>query len=245
MALSSKLSVSLHLVAGLNNATSLGSTFCLSPPGLSCLNAEIRACTAGQGLVLRFSAHNQAQRVSSPSRRLAPQDKAWVLVLLAPQSSALLEKSWGRTTGQGLGVRFDSLHWLSMSSRRVASSHLRTRLWSTLYFSHPSSALFLAKPRASIARQRLGLRFASLHQAQCVSSLSHRIASRNKAWFHALPFSTLLSVPPLRVAGSHRATRLGSMLCLSPPGSACVLAESWAQTAGQCLGPRFASHIQA
>ena len=196
-------------------------------------------------MVLRFSVHNQAQRVSSPSRGLAPQDKAWVLVLLASPCSALLEKSRGRTTGQGLGLRFDSLHRLSVSPRRVASSYLRTRLWSTLYFSHPSSALLLAKTRASTARQRLGLRFASLHQAQCVSSLSRRIASHNKAWVHALPLSTLLSVSPRRVAGSHRATRLGSMLCLSPPGSACVLAESWARTAGQCLGPCFASHIQA
>ena len=138
-----------------------------------------------------------------------------------------------------LSIRF------SVSLRRVAGSHPWTRLSSTFCLFPPGSACLLAESRARTAQQGLGPRFASLHQAQRVSSQSRGLAPQDKAWIHALPLSATLSVSLLLVACSHRRTGLGSTLCLSPPGSACLLAYSRDRTAGQSSGPRFASLHQA
>ena len=154
-----------------------------------------------------------------------------------------------------------------MTPRQVASSHRRTMLWSTLCLSLPLPASLLAELQARNHGQGLGPRFASLHQAQRVSSPSYGLAPLDKVWVHTLPFSTRLSVSPHRVAGSHRATRilstyclstrlsvsnrrvavshrrtrLESTLCLSPPSLAHLLDKSWACNLGQCLGLGFAS----
>ena len=152
--------------------------------------------------------------------RLAPPDKAWVYVLT-------------------FSTR------LSLSPRRVAGLHHRTRYRSTLCLSPPGSACFLADYRARIAQQVLVPCFASLHQAQRVFSLSQGLASRNKALVHALLLSTRLSVTPGRVAVLHRRTRFCSKLCVSPPGSELPLAKSRARIIGQGLSPRFATLHQA
>ena len=169
---------------------------------------------------LRFDSLHQAQLVSSPSRGFAPQDK--VLVHALPLSTRL-----------------------SVFPPRVAGSHCRTRLGSRFCLSAPGSACLLADYRARIAQQVLGPCFASLHQAQRVFSLSRGLASRNKALVHALPLSNRLSVTPRRVAVLHRRTRFWSKLCLSPPGSALLLAKSRARIIGQGLSPRFATLHQA
>ena len=163
--LSSKLSASSCQFAGSYPRTRLGSTLLISPPGSACLLAESWARNTGQYLGLRFLSHNQAHRVSSPSRGLAPQDKAWVHVL-------------------PLSIR------LSLSPRRIAGSHRRTRLGSTLCPSPPSSALLLAKSQARTVGEGYGLRIASLHQAQRVSSPCRGLAPQDKTWVNALPLST-------------------------------------------------------
>ena len=167
-------------------------------------------------MALRFASLHQAQRNSSPSRWLAPWDKA-------------------------LGHALHLSTRLSMSPRRVKGSHPRTRLGFTLCFSPPGSACLLAKSRACTTQQGLNPRFASIHQAQCVSSQSRRLAPRNKAWVHVLPLSTRLSMSPRRFAESYRKTRLGSTLCLSPSSSALLFAKSRACTAGQDFSLSFAS----
>ena len=86
----------------------------------------------------------------------------------------------------------------------------------------------------------MGTRFASLLQAQNFL-LSRGLASQEKAWVNALPLSNWLSVSPPRFKGSHRKTRLGSTLWLSPPGLAFLFGELRARIAGQVLGPCFAS----
>ena len=101
------LCVSPCRVSGSHRRTRLGSTFCHSPSGSACLLAESRARNEGQGLGPRFDYLHQAQHITSPSRGLAPQDKAWTHVL--PFSTRL-----------------------SVSPRRVAGSQRRTRLRSTL-----------------------------------------------------------------------------------------------------------------
>ena len=170
------------------------STLCLSPPNSALHLDKSQARTAGQGLSLWFSSLHQAHRLSSPSRGLAPQDKAWVY-------------------GLCLSTR------LSVSPRRVAGSHCRTLVGSTFCLSPPGSACLLAETRAPNARQGFGPRFAFFHQAQPVSSPSCRLAPHNKAWVQVLPLSIRLSVCPCQVAGLHRTTRLWSMLFLSPLGS--------------------------
>ena len=60
-----------------------------------------------------------------------------------------------------------------------------------------------------------------------------------------MPLSIGLNVSPRRYTGLHPWTRLWSKFCLSPQGSACLLAESRARTAGQGLGAHFASLHQA
>ena len=168
----------------------------------------------------RFASLLQIQRFSLTSCRLAPQDKAWVYAL--PLSARLI-----------------------VFPRRVSVWNHRTRLGSTLCLSPPSSACLLGESRARTAGQRLGSYFASLHQGQHVSSPKLRFPPQDKAYVHALTLSTRLSLCLRRVAGSHRTTRLGSTFCLSPQGSACVLAKSRARTAHQGLCPCFASLHQA
>ena len=170
------------------------STLLLSPPGSSCLLAKSRACTAEQGLVTRFASLLQTQCFSLTSCRIEPQDKAWVYAF--PLSTRLI-----------------------VSLRRVVGLHHWTRCGFMFCLSPPSSACLLAETRAFTAGQGLALRFASLHQDQTVFSPSHGLATHNKAWVHVLPLPTRLSVCPCQVAGSHRTTRLGYKLCLSPLGS--------------------------
>ena len=134
---------------------------------------------------------------------------------------------------------------LSVSLRRVASLHRMTRLGSNFCLSPPRSVCLFGDSQARTHGQGLGPRFSSLHQAQSVSSPSRGLTLLNKAWVHDLPLSSRLSVCHRRVAGSNRATRPGSTLCLSPPDSACLIAESLSRTAGQGLGPSFASLFQA
>ena len=128
-----------------------------------------------------------------------------------------------------------------MSHRRVAGSHYKTRLGFTLCLSHTNSALLLDKLQTRTAAQSLGLRIASLHQAHRFSSPCGGLEPQDKSWVYALPLSTWLCVSPRRVAGTHRRARVGSMFCLSPPGSACLLAETQIPTADQGLGPHLAS----
>ena len=171
------------------------STLLISPPGSSCLLAKSRAFTAAeQGLRPRFASLLQTQCFSLTRCRLEPQDKAWVYAFL-------------------LSIR------LIVSLRRVVGPHHRTRFGFMFSLSPPSSAYLLAETQALTAGQGLALRFASLHQAQTVSSPSHGLASHNKAWVHVLPLCTRLSVCPFQVAGSYCTTRLGYKLCLSPLGS--------------------------
>ena len=134
---------------------------------------------------------------------------------------------------------------LSLCPRRVAGSHRTTRLGSTFCLSPPGSACVLAKSRARTAQQGFGPSFASLYYAHRDCSPSRELAPQDKAWVHALPLSTTLSVSPRQVAGLHPWTRLGSTFCLSPSGSACLLAGTRARTPGQGLGPRSASLHQA
>ena len=227
---------------GLHRRTWPGSTLRLSHSCSVCLLSESWARCARLGINLRFATLHQAQRVSLPIRRLAPRDKAWSKLCLSPPGSAcLLVDSQARTARQGLGSCFASLHkpqcvsspirglapwdksWVhalflctrfSVSPCRVGGSHLRTRCDPMACLSSPGSVCLLAESRARIAGQGLGPRFASLSQAQRVSSPSR---------------------------SSHRRTRLGSKFCLSPRGSAYLVAESWAQSTGQCLGLRHAS----
>ena len=152
-------------------------------------------------MVLRFPSLNQAQRVPSPSHGLSPQEKAWVNALLFSTK-------------------------LSLSHRRVAGSHYKTRLGFTLCLSPTNSALLLDMLQTRTAGQSLGLRIASLHEAHRFSSPCRGLEPQEKAWVYALPLSTWLCVSPRRVAGTHRRARVGSMFCLSPPGSACLLAET-------------------
>ena len=238
MPLSTSLIISPRRVVGLHQRTRLGCTLCLSPPGSACLLGESRARTAGQGFGPRFAFLNQAHRLSSPSGRLAPRDKNWVHVL---KLSTML----------------------SVSHRRVVGMQPRTRLVSTLSLSPPGSNYLLAKSWARIAGLCFSLHFASHNQTQRVSSPSHGLAPLVKAFIHVLSLSTRHSVSPRLVAGSYRRTKHGSTLCLShpslalliamllactvgqglslrfasPPGSMCLLAESWARIAGQGLGP--------
>ena len=154
-----------------------------------------------------------------------------------------------------------------MSPRRVMGSNPWTMFASKLCLSPPSSLYVLAESRARTAGQSFDPGFASLHQIQHVSSPSRKFAQQDKAlvyalplssslsvslpscrlkppdkaWVHALSLSTRLSVSPRQVAASHRRKRHWSKLCLSKPGEACLLNESRARTAGQGLGPRFAT----
>ena len=134
-----------------------------------------------------------------------------------------------------LSIRF------SLCPRRLIGSHCRTRLGSTLSLSHQGSACLLAESRARTAQQGMDPQFASLLHAQRFSFPSRGLAPQDKAWVYALTLSIRFGVSPRRVAGSHRKRRLGSTLCLSPPSSALLIAKSWARTAGQGLGLRFAS----
>ena len=325
--LSTRLSLSPRLFAGSHRRTILGSTLCLSPPGSACLLVELLARTARQGLGLRFVSLHQAQHISSLSRGLAPQDKAWVhtlplssklsasprrvtglhpqtwfdstlclfppgsacllaesrgvatqdkywvyvlplstrlsvsprpvtgmhrrtrfgstLCLSPPSSALLLAKSKARTAGHGLGLRFASLHQAQHNSSPSRVLALQDKAVSTLCLSPPSSALLLAESRACTPEQGLRPRFASLLQAQRFSLSSCGLAPQDKAWVYALPLSTRLSVSLRRVAGSHRRTLLGSTLCLSPPGSAYLLFECSARTAGKGFRPSFASLHEA
>ena len=194
------------------------STLCLSQPGASSLLAEWLACTAGQGYGSRITSLHHAQRDSSLSRWLAAPDKACIHTFT-------------------LSTR------LKLSPRQVDGSHRRTMLWSTLRLSQPDSACLLGESWPRTTGQGLYPRFASLHQAQRLSSPSRGLTPQDKAWIHAYPLSSKLGASPYHVAGLNRRTRLKSSLCLSP-GSACLVAESWARTAGQGLGPRFDSlHI--
>ena len=176
MPLSTRLIVSPRRVAGPHQRTRLGSTLCLSPPGSACLLGESQARTIGQGFDIRFISLHQAQRVFSPSHGLAPHKKAWVQAL--PLSTRLI-----------------------VTPRQVTSSHRRTRLGSTLCLSLPLSACLLAESLACTHGQGLGPCFASLHQAQRVSSPIRWLAPLDKDWVHALPLPTRLSVSPRRVAG--------------------------------------------
>ena len=117
--LSTRFSISPRLVAGSKHRTMLRSTPCLSPPSSAGLLAETRALTASQGLGSRFAFLLQAERFSLPSRRLEPQDRAWVYALLLST-------------------------WLNVYPRRFAGSHSRTRLGSTLFLSPSNSACLLA-----------------------------------------------------------------------------------------------------
>ena len=158
-----------------------------------------------------------------------------------------------------------------MSLYRVVGSHRRRRIRSTLCVSLSGSACLLDKSQALTTQQGLGPRFPSFHHAhrlsstsrglappdktwvyflllstdQSVSSPSRGLTPLDKAWVHALPLSTRLSMCPRRFAGSHRATRPWSTLCLSPPDLACLITESRSRTAGQGLGPSFAFLLQA
>ena len=201
---------------GFQLRTRLGPSLCLSQPGSAFLLLESPACTAGQGLCARFNSLHQAHRVSSPSRGLAPQDKAFVHAL--PLSSKLI-----------------------VYPRRVAGSHHRTKVGSTACVSPPGLAYLLGESRARTAGHLLIPRFVSLRQAQRVSLPKRELLTQDKASVHALPFSIRLSLYPRRVAGLHRTTRLGSRFCLSPLGSACVLAKLRACTVQQGFGPCFFS----
>ena len=193
MPLSTRLSVSPRRNASSQRKTRLRSTLCLFPPGSACVLAELQACTAQQGLGPGVASLHQAQRLSLPSCRLAPYNKA--LVHAFPLSTRLI-----------------------VTPRQDASSHRRTRLWSTLFLSLPLPASLLAESQARNHGQGLGPRFASLHQAHRVSSPSHGVLPRVNAWVHVLPLFTGLIVSPGRVA---------------------------ARTPGQGLGLRFDSLHQA
>ena len=138
----------------------------------------------------------------------------------------------------------------------------------------PLSTTLIVSPRRVVGlhpRTRLGSTFCLSPQAQRVSSRSHGLAPLDKDWVHVFPLFTRLIVSPRRVAartprhglglrfasfhqvqrvsspiaGLHRRTRYGSTLCLPPTGSAFFLIESLGRTAGQYLGPGFASLYQA
>ena len=133
-------------------------------------------------------------------------------------SACLFDKSPSLTAQQGLGPRvpsFNHAHRFSSPSRGLAPSD---KTWVYVLPLSIGSACFLAESRACTVGQGLGPRFASLHQA-------HRVSS------------TSLSSQPW--------PRLGSTFCLSPSGSACLLAESRARTVGQGFGLNFASLQQA
>ena len=116
-----------------------------------------------------------------------------------------------------------------------------TKLESSLCLSPKGSASLLAESLARTKGQGFGPCFASLHKAQLVFSPKRGLPPQDKAWVHTLPLSPRLSLCPRRVAGLHRTTRLGSTFCVSPQGSACVLAKSRVLTAQQGFGPSFAS----
>ena len=164
----------------------------------------------------RFASLLLAQRFSFISCGFATQDKASVYALL-------------------LSTR------LSVSPPRVSVSHCRTRLMSTLLLSPPGSSCLLAKSQACTAEQGLGPRFASLLLIQYFSLTSCRLEPQDKAWVYAFPLSTRLIVSLRRVVGSHHRTRFWFMFCLSPPSSACLLAETRAPTLEQGLALRFTS----
>ena len=160
---------------------------------------------------------------------------------------------------------------LIVSPCRVVSSHRRRRIRSTLCISLSGSACLLDNPRALTAQQGLGPRFSSFHHAHRLSSPSRGLAPPDKTWVYVLPLSTcsacLLAESRACTVGqglgprfaslhqahrvsstsrsSHLRTSLGSTFCLFPPGSACLFAESRVCTAGQGMGPRFASLQQA
>ena len=150
--------------------------------------------------------------------------------------------------GSQLRTRLRSTFCFSPPAQRLSSPSRGlaplTRLWSTLCLSPPGSACLLAESRARTVDQGFGPRFASLLQAQHFLP-SCCLAPHGKASFYALPHSTRLSVSPRRVVGSHRTTRLGSRLWLSPQGSACLVAKSRALTGQQGMSPRFSSFLQA
>ena len=110
---------------------------------------------------------------------------------------------------------FHHAHRLSSPSRGLAPPD---KTWVYVLPISTGSACLFAESRACTVRQGLGPRFPSLHQA-------HRVPSTSR--------------------GSHPQTWLGSTFCLFPPGSACLLAELRACTAGQGMGQRFASLQQA
>ena len=142
--LSTRLSMSPRRVTGFYRGLMLGSIFCLSSPGLSCLLDESRLAlpdkawvyvltlstrlsvsprrvaflTSGQGMGPRFAYLHQIQRVSSSSRGLALQDKAWVQVL--PLTTRI-----------------------SVSPRGSSGSHSATSHGSMFCLSPPGSACFL------------------------------------------------------------------------------------------------------
>ena len=139
-----------------HHRTRLWSTLCLSPPGSACLFAESLARTIGQGLGPRFAFLHQPQRFSSPSRGLASQGKAWV-------------HSWPLSSKR------------SVSPCKVAGSHHRTRLGSTLCHYPPGSACLHADSRKRTSGQGLGPRLAFLLQAQRFSLPIPWLALQDKA----------------------------------------------------------------
>ena len=148
----------------------------LSPSGSAFVLADYRARIAQQVLGPCFACLYMAQRVFSLSPGLASRNKALVYAML-------------------LSTR------LSVTPHRVAVLHRRTRLWSTLCLSPPCSAGLLADLLACTAEQTLGLLFPSHHQGQRVFSPSRGLTLKEKAWVHALPLSTRISVSPCQFAG--------------------------------------------
>ena len=200
------------------------STLCVSLSGSACLFDKSRALTAQQGLVSRFPSFHHAHHLSSPSLRLAPQDKTWVYVLpLSTGSACLLAESRACIVGQGLGPRFASLHQAHRVSSTSRGSHPRTNFGSTFCLFPPGSECLLAESRFCTAGQGMGPRFASLQQAQRFSSSSRGLAPQDNIWVQVLPLSTRLKVSFRRLEGSHRSTSLGCSFFLFSPGSACLL----------------------
>ena len=165
---------------------------------------------------------------------------------LSPSSSlCLFADTPACTPGQGMGPRFASPQQAQRVSSPGRGLTPLTKLGSTLCLFPSSSTCLLADTLACTPGQGMGLHFASLHLAQRVSSASRGLAPQDKAYVHAFPLSTRLIVSSRRVVGLHRGTRLGFTFCLSPPGSACVIKESWARSPGQGLYPHFHSPHQA
>ena len=168
----------------------------------------------------------QGQRVSLTSRRLSPRNKAWVHVF--PPSITLII-SPRQVVGSHPKTRLWSTFCLSPQAQRVSSlSHGLASLDKAWVLVLPLFTRLIVSPRRVAARtpgQILGLRFASFHQVQSVSSPSRDFAPQDKVWVHALPPSNRLSVFPHRVAGSHRRTIFGSRFCLFPPGPKCLFAD--------------------